>query len=133
MKSLTIIKSSSAVFAIQFYNSADFLIESVRRTEFLLFLINIFDNKNLKRPEIIQSVELKLLKKKNKEEILQFNPAKSDISKNNKQLFGHLISTNFINAYMCGYLVKRSENWFKAWTEKFCVLTNVGLLYYNDP
>jgi hypothetical protein len=70
VKSITIIKSSSAVFAIQLQNAADFLIESVRRTEFLLFLINLFDNKNLKRPEIIQSVELKLLKKKNKEEIL---------------------------------------------------------------
>jgi len=38
-----------------------------------------------------------------------------------------------MNAYMVGYLAKRSESWFKSWTEKFCVLTNVGLLYYDDP
>ena len=34
---------------------------------------------------------------------------------------------------MVGYLDKKSNNWFKSWTEKFCVLTNVGLLYYDDP
>ncbi len=32
-----------------------------------------------------------------------------------------------------GYLDKKSESWFRSWTEKFCVLTNVGLLYYDDP
>ena len=42
-------------------------------------------------------------------------------------------ANNFVNAYMVGYLDKKSENWFKSWTEKFCVLTNVGLLYYDDP
>lgn len=34
---------------------------------------------------------------------------------------------------MTGYLEKKSENWFRSWTEKFCVLTNVGLIYYDDP
>ena len=34
---------------------------------------------------------------------------------------------------MTGYLDKKSESWFRSWTEKFCVLTNVGLIYYNDP
>ena len=32
-----------------------------------------------------------------------------------------------------GYLEKKSDSWFRSWTEKFCVLTNVGLLYYDDP
>lgn len=34
---------------------------------------------------------------------------------------------------MAGYLEKRSEKWFKSWDEKFFVLSNVGLLYYDDP
>jgi len=38
-----------------------------------------------------------------------------------------------MNASKIGYLYKRAESVFRAWTEKFCVLTNVGLLYYNDP
>jgi hypothetical protein len=64
---------------------------------------------------------------------LDFDPAKTDISSKNKNLMGHMISTNFLNAIAVGYLDKRSDNWFRSWSEKFCVLTNVGLLYYNDP
>lgn len=39
---------------------------------------------------------------------------------------------NFINSPKYGYLQKKAEGWFKSWTEKFCVMTNVGLLYYNE-
>ena len=42
-------------------------------------------------------------------------------------------NSNFLNALKIGYLCKRSESLFKNWSEKFCVLTNVGLLYYDDP
>jgi hypothetical protein len=38
-----------------------------------------------------------------------------------------------LNSPAVGYLEKKSESWFRNWTEKFCVLTNVGLLYYDDP
>jgi len=55
------------------------------------------------------------------------------MSKKGKQLFTNLISNNFLNSNAVGYLEKKSESWFRAWTEKFCVLTNVGLLYYDDP
>ena len=44
-----------------------------------------------------------------------------------------VIGWNFVNSKAVGYLEKKSESWFRAWTEKFCVLTNVGLLYYDDP
>ena len=44
-----------------------------------------------------------------------------------------VLGWNFINSAACGYLEKKSDSWFFNWTEKFCVLTNVGLLYYNDP
>lgn len=129
---MTLIRTSSAMLAIHVSKAYDFLMETMRRTELIVFLINIFDNNLWERPELIQSNGLKLLKTK-KQEILDFDPAKQDLSHKNKQLFSHLISNNFLNASMVGYLDKRSENWFKTWSEKFCVLTNVGLLYYNDP
>lgn len=28
--------------------------------------------------------------------------------------------------------MKKAEGWFRSWTEKFCVMTNVGLLYYEQ-
>ena len=43
-----------------------------------------------------------------------------------------LNSNNFLNSPAVGYLEKKSDSWFKTWSEKFCVLTNVGLLYYDD-
>jgi len=35
----------------------------------------------------------------------------------------------------CGYLEKLETNWIgmSSWEDKFCVLTNVGLLYYTNP
>jgi len=48
-------------------------------------------------------------------------------------LFSTLNSNNFINAHAAGYLEKKSDSWFRDWTEKFCVLSNVGMLYYDDP
>ncbi len=44
-----------------------------------------------------------------------------------------LSNSNFANALKIGYLHKRAESFFTTWREEFCVLTNVGLLYYNDP
>ena len=69
-----------------------------------------------------------------KQELVDFDPAKKeDQSKISKQFFSNLISNNFLNSPAVGYLEKKSESWFRSWTEKFCVLTNVGLLYYDDP
>jgi hypothetical protein len=64
---------------------------------------------------------------------VEFKPGQKEISRTKKHFLVNIISPNFVNSHMCGYLEKRSESWFKSWTEKFCVLTNVGLLYYNDP
>lgn len=50
-----------------------------------------------------------------------------------KKLTQVLGNANFMNASKIGYLYKRAESVLRDWSEKFCVLTNVGLLYYNDP
>jgi hypothetical protein len=46
-------------------------------------------------------------------------------------LRGLMGNQNFLNAAMSGYLEKRAQRWFRDWSEKYCVLTNVGLLYYE--
>jgi hypothetical protein len=72
--------------------------------------------------------------KSRKNRVIKFDPSqKEDVHKDNKSLMTHLSSYNFTNSPKYGYLYKRSESWLKQWTEKFCVITNVGLLYYNDP
>jgi hypothetical protein len=60
----------------------------MKRTELVLYLINSFDRLGLPRPEIIQSAGLRLFKSKNKQEILDFDPAKKEeMSKSTQQLF----------------------------------------------
>ncbi len=58
-------------------------------------------------------------------------------SKDTKQktLLKHLQLNNFANSVKSGYLEKQEWSWigFQKWEEKFCVLTNVGLLWYANP
>jgi len=61
---ITLIKTSSAMLAIHVNRNYDFLMETIRRTEFIVFLINITDNNGWQRPELVQSNGLKLLKSK---------------------------------------------------------------------
>ena len=43
------------------------------------------------------------------------------------------IAPNFENAQKLGYLYKLSGGFFTNFNEKLVVLTNVGLLYFDDP
>ena len=36
-------------------------------------------------------------------------------------------------AHKYGYLTKRSNTWYKKWTEKFFVLSDLGLIYMDKP
>ena len=36
-------------------------------------------------------------------------------------------------AYKSGYLLKRSKTIYKSWVERFYVLTNIGLIYMDNP
>jgi hypothetical protein len=44
-----------------------------------------------------------------------------------------LIAPNFENAQKMGYLDKLSGGFFTRFHEKLVVLTNIGLLYFDDP
>lgn len=65
--------------------------------------------------------------------LIEFDPEKKEtLTKKGQSLVQNLISNNFLNSPAVGYLDKKSDSWFHDWSEKFCVLTNVGLLYYDD-
>lgn len=138
IKGMTLIKKSATLLAIHCPGSYDHLIEIIRRTELVMFLMHMFDVRKLTKPKIYYADGLKTKTSgKNKvpeNKILKFDPAaKQNVGKDNFKLMTHLTSINFINSPKYGYLMKRSDSWFKQWTEKFWVITNVGLLYYNDP
>ncbi|CAI2364305.1 unnamed protein product [Moneuplotes crassus] len=137
IKALTLIKKSANVIAIHCPGTFDHLIEIVRRTELVMFLMHMFEIRNLKFPRVNYADGLKTKSQRsNKPEekkLLKFDPSvKHDVSKTNVTLLNKLSGINFINSQKYGYLSKRAKGWFKEWSEKFCVVTNVGLLYYDD-
>ena len=32
-----------------------------------------------------------------------------------------------------GYVAKKSKTWYKSWSERFYVLSNIGLIYMEKP
>ena len=50
---ITLIKSSSAMIAIHASNFSDSLLETLRRTELIIFVINIFDRNGWQRPSFV--------------------------------------------------------------------------------
>jgi len=83
--------------------------------------------------KITYANELKISTGQGPSQDVNFDLSKKVLDPNNQSFHKILSNNNFINAQKVGYLNKKSESYFKSWTEKFCVLTNVGLLYYNDP
>lgn len=69
---------------------------------------------------------------KKKQKILNFDPSKDGYGVSTT--LHNLNSQNFINSQKIGYLTKIREGWYKQWKEsrKLCVMTNVGLLYFNE-
>lgn len=99
----------------------DLLVEIVKRTELLLFLRDSFI-KNKKQLFVRFSESFKI--KRNKESFFIF------INQLNKMF----IAPNFENAQKLGYLEKYYKGIFGGgFREKFLVLTDIGLLYFDDP
>jgi len=44
-----------------------------------------------------------------------------------------LQSREYLMAYKSGYLMKLSKTFYKSWVERFYVLTNIGLIYMENP
>lgn len=58
------------------------------------------------------------------------------MGRDQKKLLKNLQLNNFVNSIKSGYLEKLEYTFFlgsEKWETRFCVLTNVGLLYFNDP
>ena len=101
IKGMTLIKKSATLIAIHCPGSYDHLIEIIRRTELVMFLMHMFDVRKLTKPKIYYADGLKTKTSgKNKvpeNKILKFDPAaKQNVGKDNFKLMTHLTSINFI-------------------------------------
>ena len=106
--------------------------ESIRRTEFIVFIINVFDSLNLGRPEL-HYVDHYDWESPNKKEKIEFKPKDEVMTKTNKRVLNNLNQNNFINASMQGYLLKFKNSLFTKWKPRYFVLSNIGLISFHAP
>ena len=75
--------------------------------------------------------------KSKKEHVLRFDEVveKDKANFSQTRYINDLHLLNFVNALACGYLHMKAKGMFGKlrWDEVFVVLTNVGLLYFDDP
>lgn len=97
------------------------LIEILRRTELLYYFRDLYRMKNLGKLRFKYSDNFKIRR----------GGGYSNIIVNQANNF--FIAPNFENAQKLGYLLKLGSGFFGKFNEKLVVLTNIGLLYFDDP
>ena len=53
IQGITVIKTSSSVFVLHLKSGFEVLMETIRRTELIIFIISMFDKEGLPRPNLI--------------------------------------------------------------------------------
>jgi len=93
--------------------------------------------------EIMKTAGLRLTLKSGQQKTITFDEEfmsavnKSITASSNRILHKNLLFHTFINASKAGYLDKFESTFFGlgeyTWKPRFCVLSNVGLLIFQDP
>ena len=116
LKSILLIESNSNIFALNFEEHFDVLMESVRRTEMVIFILNNADNDNTRsRPEIKTAIKIRVQSQlpNAKKEIRSFTKPQNDFNFLSTTVQKVLIETNtnleYIMAYKYGYLYKKAK------------------------
>jgi hypothetical protein len=143
-----LIKNNSSVMAISQArdqsNEVEILVESVKRTELLFFILNQMETYGLPKPKVLYSSTILVNKATDQRKSsrpadeglvhIDFDPKRKEgLSKKNQKLFSQLLSTNFLNAYHVSNLEVYSKGLFgnSNWDKRLCVLSNIGLLIFT--
>jgi len=143
-----LIKNNSSVMALSQArdqsNEVDILIESVKRTELLFFILNQMETYGFPKPKVLYSSTILVNKAVDQRKStrpadeglvhIDFDPKRKEgLSKKNQKLFSHLLSTNFLNAYHVSNLEVYSKGLFgnSNWDKRLCVLSNIGLMIFT--
>lgn len=109
---------------MHFSEGDDLLIEILRRTELLYYFRDLYENKRFGKLRISYSDNFKIRK----------NNLYTNFVINNSS--NYKSSPNFDDAYKFDYLFKwgKANFLFKgSFKEKLVVLTDIGLMYFDDP
>lgn len=56
---------------------------------------------------------------------------KNLLTKLDKGFTQRVVDNVYLRCVRTGLIMKKTQKMFKGWTEKFCVLTNAGMVYFN--
>ena len=105
--------------------------ETLKRTELIYFIVRQAEKYGWDRPLLVSASSLKIPKDNSTSVTVSFDHSKQQTSK----AYSSLISANFVNATLVSHLDRyRGKKLFrKEWKQALCVLTNVGILAYDEP
>eukprot|EP00347_Sterkiella_histriomuscorum_P001390 403372219 len=61
----------------------------------------------------------------------QYEDLKNLMTKLDKPFTQKVVDNIYLRCVRVGLIMKKTQKMFKGWTEKFCVLTNAGMVYFN--
>ena len=121
LRKFTISNKNCNMIAFHFTKGDDLVIEILRRLELLYYFRDLYKFKNFGKLAFKYSDEFNIKKSG------RYFTMKVYVSNDT-------VAQNFQNAEKLDYLYKMTEGFFSySFNEKLVVLTNIGLLYFDDP
>lgn len=135
LDSITTVTTNASILVLSIEGQADLMLETIRRTELIVYLLNNCENQGRPKPVIkkMQKVQIKE-DGTHAKQVVDFSPEKGTATNLvTNQVIQAVESRDFMLASKYGHLLKKSKTWYKSWEERFYVLSNVGLLYMATP
>lgn len=121
LERITISEKNTNLIALHFEGEDDILMEILRRMELVYYFADLYKIKNIRNIKFRCTDQFKVRRNGHLVNIV--------INQSNQ----YHIAPNFDNSRKLGYLMKASGGFFGGWKEKLVVLSDIGLLYFDDP
>lgn len=128
LKSVTISAENFTLSVFQFEKQPDLLLESYRRLELISYINQMFQQARLPKFGLIVRKRFIIKTEKN-----QRIPEKLEVANPNKEINLPFLQEAIRNSKKSGYLLKEKKGWFgsTSTTEYFCILSNIGIIYFK--
>jgi len=161
LNSIVSITSNSSIMSIKFRESrrgtvaeniksindktnGDIILETYRRSEFIVFLINSADLNDRVKPNLLTANQFRIdnalvidfeINEDEYEPITNESVLGKMQPNKNRTMLMSMESRDYLMAYKAGYLFKCNQSLLRGgkWDKRFYVLCSIGLIYMNNP
>ena len=112
------------------------MLETYRRTELIVFLLNNAENDPLKQKPLLQTANCFKINQK----IIDFKiekgrrkSLKDTLNVFSRTMLKQIDSRDYLMAYKVGFLLKKGNSFYKSWETRFYVLCSIGLVHMEKP